>query len=254
MSDPAAPLVGSARAAYNGGLCPIMTLRNALVAANWKMNGSRAANAAWLKAFAPRRASIACDVVICAPAVYLASLVTAAGSGIDVGAQDVSERYPGAFTGDIAATMLVDVGCRWVIVGHSERRQLHGESDETVAAKAEAALERGTAPDRLCRRVAGRARGGQNARSRRSAARRGARPRGSSGAGTRCTCVRAGVGHRNRAHSDAGAGAGRACRAARAGRGAMAPRSRWLADSLRWERETRQRGGTVWPAGHRWRD
>ena len=130
---------------YNGGLFPIMTLRKPLVAANWKMNGSRAANAAWLKAFAPRRASMACEVVICAPAVYLESLVTAA-SGIDVGAQDVSERSPGAFTGDIAATMLVDIGCRWVIVGHSERRQLHAESDEAVAAKSEAALNAGLRP------------------------------------------------------------------------------------------------------------
>ena len=137
-----------------------MTLRKPLVAANWKMNGSQAANAAWLKAFTPRRVSMACDVVICAPAVYLASLVTAAG-GIDVGAQDVSERSPGAFTGDVAATMLVDVGCRWVIVGHSERRQLHGESDETVAAKTEAALGAGLRPivcvgESLAEREAGR--------------------------------------------------------------------------------------------------
>lgn len=137
-----------------------MTLRRPLVAANWKMNGSRAANADWLKAFAPRQASMACEVVICAPAVYLASLVTAA-SGIDVGAQDVSERSPGAYTGDVAATMLVDIGCRWVIVGHSERRQLHAESDETVAAKAEAALKAGLRPivcvgESLAEREAGR--------------------------------------------------------------------------------------------------
>jgi triosephosphate isomerase len=114
------------------------TARRYLVAANWKMNGSRAANAHWLTAFAPHRAALACDVVLCAPAVYVAELAAAA-PGLDIGAQDVSERAPGAYTGDIAAGMLADVGCRWVIVGHSERRQLHGESDATVAAKAQAA-------------------------------------------------------------------------------------------------------------------
>ncbi len=105
------------------------------------MNGSQAANAVWLKAFAARRASFSCDVVVCAPFVYLAALVPAATADrIDVGAQDVSERVPGAFTGDVAAVMLADIGCRWVIVGHSERRQIHAESNETVAAKTEAAL------------------------------------------------------------------------------------------------------------------
>jgi triosephosphate isomerase len=121
-----------------------MPKRTPLVAANWKMNGSQAANAAWLRAFAGRRSDFRCDVVICAPSVYLAALATA--SGLEIGGQDVSEHAPGAYTGDIAAAMLIDVGCRWVIVGHSERRQLHGESDEVVAAKAEAALTAGLRP------------------------------------------------------------------------------------------------------------
>jgi len=121
-----------------------MPKRTPLVAANWKMNGSQAANAAWLRAFTGRRPEFRCDVVVCAPSVYLAGLV--ASSEIDFGAQDVSEHSLGAYTGDIAAAMLIDVGCRWVIVGHSERRQLHGESDEVVAAKAEAALAAGLRP------------------------------------------------------------------------------------------------------------
>jgi triosephosphate isomerase len=125
------------------------------------MNGSRASGAAWLTAFAPRRAALACDVVVCAPAVYLAALSASAASSIDIGAQDVSEREPGAYTGDVAAAMLVDVGCRWVIVGHSERRQLHGEDDATVAAKADAALRAGLRPivcvgETLAEREAGR--------------------------------------------------------------------------------------------------
>jgi triosephosphate isomerase len=118
--------------------------RRPLVAANWKMNGSLAANAAWLQAFAPQRAALTCELVVCAPAVYLAQL--AAAGAIEVGAQDLSSRAPGAFTGDIAAAMLADVGCSWVIVGHSERRQLHDEGDQEVAAKAQAALEAGLRP------------------------------------------------------------------------------------------------------------
>jgi triosephosphate isomerase (TIM) len=131
-------------ASYNVALLPNMSRRTPLVAANWKMNGSQAANSAWMKAFGARRQSLSCDVVVCAPAVYLAALAAhAAEYRIDIGAQDVSERSPGAFTGDVAAAMLADIGCRWVIVGHSERRQLHGESDEMVAAKAGAALAAG---------------------------------------------------------------------------------------------------------------
>jgi triosephosphate isomerase len=111
------------------------------------MNGSQAANTAWLRAFAPRRASFGCELVVCAPAVYLAALVaTTTDAGIEIGAQDVSEHAPGAFTGEIAALMLIDVGCRWAIVGHSERRQFHGESDAVVAAKADAALTAGLKP------------------------------------------------------------------------------------------------------------
>lgn len=119
--------------------------RRALVAANWKMNGSLAANAAWLAEFTSQRS--ACDTVVCAPFVYLPQLVQAlAGAETEVGAQDMSEREPGAFTGDVAGEMLLDVGCRWVIVGHSERRALHGETDAIVAAKTARALALGLRP------------------------------------------------------------------------------------------------------------
>ncbi|MCX7900835.1 MAG: triose-phosphate isomerase, partial [Burkholderiaceae bacterium] len=120
-------------------------MRRKLVAANWKMNGSRAANAAWLTEFRAQRSP--CETVVCAPFVYLPQLAEAlAGSETAVGAQDVSEREPGAFTGDVAAEMLLDVGCRWVIIGHSERRALHGESDELVAAKTARAHAAGLRP------------------------------------------------------------------------------------------------------------
>lgn len=122
-----------------------MTPRRSLVAANWKMNGSLAANEAWLKVFLPGASM--CEVVVCPPAPYLAQVGAGlAGGRAQLGAQDVSERAPGAFTGDIAAEMLVELKCGWVIVGHSERRQMHAESNLVVAAKAARALQAGLRP------------------------------------------------------------------------------------------------------------
>ena len=122
-----------------------MTKRRALVAANWKMNGSLTANEDWLAAFVPKAADLRCEIVVCAPFVYLCTLGRSLAPA-ELGAQDLSERTAGAFTGDISGEMLADVGCRWVIVGHSERRQLHGESDAPVAAKAVRALAAGLRP------------------------------------------------------------------------------------------------------------
>ncbi|HVE90538.1 MAG TPA: triose-phosphate isomerase [Burkholderiaceae bacterium] len=122
-----------------------MNPRRALVAANWKMNGSRAANDSWLREFAAHKRALVCDVVIAAPYVYLEQLRQALGCD-EIAAQDVSARELGAFTGDVAVEMLSDTGCGWVIVGHSERRQWHGETDADVAAKAERALRAGLRP------------------------------------------------------------------------------------------------------------
>lgn len=119
--------------------------RRPLVAANWKMNGSRAANSAWLAAFAAGRRALRCDAVVCAPYVYLADMQLEVGAAV-LGAQDVAVPESGAYTGDVSAQMLKEVGCGWVIVGHSERRQQHHETDEIVAAKAAAALKAGLRP------------------------------------------------------------------------------------------------------------
>ncbi len=116
-----------------------------LVAANWKMTGSRAANDIWLGGFAGRNRDLKCDVVVCAPYLYIEQLRGALAEG-EIGAQDVSAHRPGAYTGDIAAEMLRDAGCGWAIVGHSERRQWHGETNVVVAAKAERALQAGLRP------------------------------------------------------------------------------------------------------------
>jgi triosephosphate isomerase len=120
-------------------------MRRKLVAANWKMNGSSAVNAQWIAEW--RSAAPPCDAVVCAPFVYLAQVGAGlAGTGAEVGAQNLSEQAPGAFTGEVAAEMLLDVGCRWVIVGHSERRALYGETDERVAKKSARAIALGLKP------------------------------------------------------------------------------------------------------------
>ena len=118
-----------------------------LIAGNWKMNGSRTQTEALISDLKARRASkpeLAADLLVCPPAAYLMQAAKLAeGSGIAVGGQDCHTRQSGAHTGDIAAAMLADCGCRYVIVGHSERRADHGESSELVAAKAKAAHEAG---------------------------------------------------------------------------------------------------------------
>ncbi|HET6158160.1 MAG TPA: triose-phosphate isomerase [Dongiaceae bacterium] len=118
-----------------------------LIAGNWKMNGSRAEAEALISALKALRAAkpdLAADLLVCPAAPYLTQAVTLAeGSGIAVGGQDCHIKQSGAHTGDSAAAMLADCGCRYVIVGHSERRADHGESSELVAAKARAAHEAG---------------------------------------------------------------------------------------------------------------
>ncbi|WP_418648494.1 triose-phosphate isomerase [Thauera butanivorans] len=113
-----------------------------LVAGNWKMNGSLAANEALLAALQPVPGV---DVALCVPYPYLAQLQRRP-SGFELGAQDVSEFAAGAYTGEVSAAMLTDFGCRYVIVGHSERRALFGEDDLTVARKASSALSAGLVP------------------------------------------------------------------------------------------------------------
>ncbi len=118
-----------------------------LIAGNWKMNGSLAANEALVKALLQGAGAPACDVALCAPAPYLAQVQSlVAGSSLALGAQDVSAHPQGAFTGEQSAAMLKDFGVRYAIVGHSERRQYHGETDEDVAAKAAAVLANGITP------------------------------------------------------------------------------------------------------------
>ena len=122
-------------------------MRQPLVIANWKMNGDKAANSALLTALAALVDEHRAEVVICPPypyAVQVAELVE--GGSLKLGAQDCSHSDAGAYTGEVSAVMLADIGCEWVIIGHSERRQYHEESDALVAAKAVAALRNGLTP------------------------------------------------------------------------------------------------------------
>lgn len=122
--------------------------RKYLVAGNWKMNGSLAANAALMEGLNAGIASVAkVEVLVCPPAVYLPSVAALLGGAIKLGAQNLSEQeQPGAYTGELHGQMLREVGCDYVIVGHSERRALYGETNEGVAAKVRTALALGLTP------------------------------------------------------------------------------------------------------------
>ncbi len=121
-----------------------------LIAGNWKMNGLRGPGLTLAGELARRAAEpgkLGCELLICPPAPLLCLLADALrGSGVALGGQDCHSARSGAHTGDLSAEMLKDAGCAYVIVGHSERRADHGESDALVKAKAEAAIAAGLVP------------------------------------------------------------------------------------------------------------
>ena len=122
-------------------------MNSKLIVGNWKMNGSLEANAALLADIQTGMSGVRCRTAVCVPAPYLAQMQTLlTDSTIAWGAQDVSAHESGAYTGEVSVLMLRDFGARYCIVGHSERRQYHGESDALVAAKAQRALSAGVTP------------------------------------------------------------------------------------------------------------
>jgi len=135
-------------------------MRKPVMAGNWKMHKTAAETARFFEIFAPLVAGADhAEIVICPPFVNLPAAV-AAGGGIGIGAQDVFWLKEGAYTGEVSAPMLAAIGCRWVIIGHSERRQYFNETDETVFKKTIAALDAGLTPivclgERLEEREAG---------------------------------------------------------------------------------------------------
>ena len=119
-------------------------LRKAVIAGNWKMNKTPAEAKELIEAIKPLVADAGCDVVVCVPYVDLAAALEAtAGTNIGVGAENCHWAKSGAFTGEISAQMLAEMGVEYVIIGHSERRQYFGETDQTVNARVRAALDAG---------------------------------------------------------------------------------------------------------------
>jgi triosephosphate isomerase (TIM) len=135
---------------------------NTLIAGNWKMNGTLVANELLvselmkgLREVQAQGSKAAAEVAVCVPSAYLAQIssllrplarMDASQSAIELGAQDVSQHESGAYTGEISAGMLKEFGARYAIVGHSERRRYHGETDQAVSLKAKAALAHGITP------------------------------------------------------------------------------------------------------------
>lgn len=121
--------------------------RKAIIAGNWKMNNTIAETEALVKDLIPLVKDAECDVVICTPYTDLKTAVELTkGTNIKVGAENVHWAEKGAFTGEISAKMLVELGVEYVIIGHSERRQYFGETDETVNKRVKAALAAGLKP------------------------------------------------------------------------------------------------------------
>lgn len=122
-------------------------MRRKLIVGNWKMNGSLSMNAELLSGIREGLAGIDCDLAICVPFPYLPQCqIGLEGTNVALGAQDVSAHAVGAYTGQISTRMLLDFGCKYVIVGHSERREYCNESDELVANKVQRALAGGLTP------------------------------------------------------------------------------------------------------------
>jgi len=122
-------------------------MRTKLVAGNWKMHGNLAANLALLTRIKDAAAGFGSACAVCVPFPYLAQVqAVLSGSRVGWGAQNVSEHAQGAYTGEVSAAMLLEFSCRYVLVGHSERRALYGESDTLVAAKFAAARQAGLTP------------------------------------------------------------------------------------------------------------
>ena len=122
-------------------------MRRKIVAGNWKLHGDRAFATALVDAIAAVPAPAGVECVVLPPFPYIAELAArCAGRGVALGAQDVSEHAKGAFTGEVSALMLADIGARYTLVGQSERRQYHGESSELVARKFIAARAAGLVP------------------------------------------------------------------------------------------------------------
>ena len=134
-------------------------MRKPIIAGNWKMNNTASEGVALVKAIAPLVKEANCDVVVCVPAIDIPAVSEALkGTNIELGAENVHFAEKGAYTGEISAAMLKEYGVKYVIIGHSERRQYFGETDETVNKRTLTAIAAGLTHHRLHRRIARRTR------------------------------------------------------------------------------------------------
>jgi triosephosphate isomerase len=122
-------------------------MRQPLIMGNWKMNGSREEGVQLAKALAEGLEAVSQEVAVCVPFVYLSDIRAALGSsGIALGAQNVADQASGAYTGEISASMLADIGCKYALVGHSERRSYYGDTNQSVAARFCQAMKQNVTP------------------------------------------------------------------------------------------------------------
>lgn len=122
-------------------------MRRSLIMGNWKMNGSREEGMQLAKALAEGLGNVTQEVAVCVPFVYLSDIRGAlAGSSIALGAQNVADQASGAYTGEVSATMLVDCGCKYALVGHSERRSYYGDTSQSVASRFSQAQKQNVIP------------------------------------------------------------------------------------------------------------
>ncbi|MCQ8182520.1 triose-phosphate isomerase [Methylomonas sp. SURF-1] len=122
-------------------------MRRSLIMGNWKMNGSREEGQKLAQALADGLGNVEQEVAVCVPFVYLSDIRTVlASSPIALGAQNVADQAAGAYTGEVSAAMLADVGCKYALVGHSERRSYYGDTNESVAKRFAQALSKGVVP------------------------------------------------------------------------------------------------------------
>ena len=122
-------------------------MRQAMVAGNWKMNGSSQSVSELMSGISKGVGSVSAEVVVCPPFLYIPSVADSiADSGVKLGAQNLCDQDSGAYTGEVSGPMLADIGCDYVIIGHSERRAMYGETDEVTAVKYAAALKNNLKP------------------------------------------------------------------------------------------------------------
>ncbi len=225
-------------------------MRQTLVVGNWKMHGSRASVASLLGSVVGSVPAGGAEVAVCPSYVHLPQAVEAcAGSNVAVGAQDCSHMQSGAYTGEVSAEMLVDQGCRWVILGHSERRQYHSESDNLVAAKLGAAVAAGLQAI-VCvgETREQRESGEEEACCSQPVARSTGRTAEPYRPGSR---LRAGMGYRHRSDGQSGAGPGHARFHSQVPGGCERHRCGCGPGFVRWQRKGRERGGIICTAGYR---